>query len=198
MNQTRSRILEIARELFAAYGSDAISNAALAEALGIAVGNLWYHFRTREDLMRALAGKSQAEFEIALSDAGGSAPAALRLRNFVTRTLDVIWRYSFLITGTRDGSAARAEAQELARRQYAALEALLCEMQSAGDLVANAPKAPQLASILWILGRYWVEFSREAPHGSASIRSPADCWVLQRTALAPWVTDNAAKLLAAV
>jgi len=53
--KTRDRILLAARELFNREGYSAVTTAALAGASGIAEGNLWYHFKTKRDLLTAIA-----------------------------------------------------------------------------------------------------------------------------------------------
>ncbi|MCP5395349.1 MAG: TetR/AcrR family transcriptional regulator [Sphingomonadaceae bacterium] len=53
--KTKDRIILQARLLFNERGYGDVTTAALAEACGIAEGNLWYHFRTKRDLLQAIA-----------------------------------------------------------------------------------------------------------------------------------------------
>lgn len=53
--KTRDRIVLKARLLFNDAGYGAVTTAALAEACGIAEGNLWYHFKTKRDLLAAIS-----------------------------------------------------------------------------------------------------------------------------------------------
>lgn len=52
---TRGRIVATARSVFNREGYGAVTTASLAQACGIAEGNLWYHFRTKRDLLQAIA-----------------------------------------------------------------------------------------------------------------------------------------------
>ncbi|MEM9668501.1 MAG: TetR/AcrR family transcriptional regulator [Pseudomonadota bacterium] len=52
---TRHRIMDTARALFNEKGYGAVTNEVLSEALGIATGNIWYHFHTQRDLLDALS-----------------------------------------------------------------------------------------------------------------------------------------------
>ncbi|WFL78403.1 TetR family transcriptional regulator [Altererythrobacter arenosus] len=52
--KTRDRIIATARNLFNELGYSAVTTAALAKACGIAEGNLWYHFKTKRDLLAAI------------------------------------------------------------------------------------------------------------------------------------------------
>ena len=52
--KTKDRILKEALHLFNAQGFANVTTAALAQAVGIAEGNLWYHFNNKRALMEAL------------------------------------------------------------------------------------------------------------------------------------------------
>ena len=54
--QTRRRILDVALELFASQGYDRTSLREISERLGFSKAALYYHFRAKEDILRALAG----------------------------------------------------------------------------------------------------------------------------------------------
>jgi AcrR family transcriptional regulator len=66
---TRTQILSVARELLVAQGFAATTTRELAERLGFTKAALYYHFRTKDDLLAALA-----------------APLVERMRALVTRT----------------------------------------------------------------------------------------------------------------
>lgn len=51
---TREKIVETARQLFNRLHYANVTTAMLAEAAGISEGNLWYHFKTKRDLLEAI------------------------------------------------------------------------------------------------------------------------------------------------
>ncbi len=53
-DRTKSRILETAIELFNDRGTKAVTTNHIAAALGISPGNLYYHFRNKEEIIRAI------------------------------------------------------------------------------------------------------------------------------------------------
>ncbi|HEY8523634.1 MAG TPA: helix-turn-helix domain-containing protein [Acidimicrobiales bacterium] len=64
-SDTRQRILEVARELFTEQGYDATSLRQIAERLGFTKAALYYHFQSKEQLLRTLlepVGHTVGEF----------------------------------------------------------------------------------------------------------------------------------------
>ena len=53
-SSTRERILDVALELFGAQGYDGTSLRQIAEQLGVTKAALYYHFESKEDILRAL------------------------------------------------------------------------------------------------------------------------------------------------
>jgi AcrR family transcriptional regulator len=51
---TRTEILEVARELFSEQGYEATSLREIAERLGITKAALYYHFKSKDEILRAL------------------------------------------------------------------------------------------------------------------------------------------------
>ncbi len=73
--KTRDRIVVTALELFNEQGYGAVTTAALASACGIAEGNLWYHYNTRQALLDAIGERFSAVIEARLTLRPGGDPA---------------------------------------------------------------------------------------------------------------------------
>jgi AcrR family transcriptional regulator len=70
---TRSRILDIALELFSEHGFDGTTLQQIADRLGFSKAALYYHFRSKDDLLQALLAPAMTELE-ELLDAHESEP----------------------------------------------------------------------------------------------------------------------------
>ena len=53
--KTKDKIIETAIDLFNIHGTKAISTNHIAKEMGISPGNLYYHFRSKNDIIRSIA-----------------------------------------------------------------------------------------------------------------------------------------------
>jgi AcrR family transcriptional regulator len=65
LNNRKQQILQEASRIIASDGYGALTMRAVARASGIKLGALQYHFRTREDLLRALAAHIADTYRVA-------------------------------------------------------------------------------------------------------------------------------------
>ena len=72
MMQTKDKIIQTAINLFNMHGTKAISTNHIATEMGISPGNLYYHFRSKNDIIRTISNKFYSEvvsiFQIQLDD----------------------------------------------------------------------------------------------------------------------------------
>ncbi len=95
----RDRILEKARSLMNAQGAQAIGTTQIAEALHISPGNLYYHFKNKEEIVCVLFEGLEKDFRDALSVDIDPPIGPARFADFYLRSLDVVWEYRFFFGG---------------------------------------------------------------------------------------------------
>lgn len=84
---TRGRILDVALELFLEHGYDQTSLREIAEHLDVTKAALYYHFRTKEDILDALVGGIGDRVD-ELIEWGRAQPATLEMRRELLRRLN--------------------------------------------------------------------------------------------------------------
>ena len=97
---TRERIVEAALTLFNQQGSGAVSTNHIAAACGISPGNLYYHFRNKEEIIRAIFSQM---VQVGIEEYQAiNGPQAATNTTAVTAMLDTFvmvqrfnWRYRF-------------------------------------------------------------------------------------------------------
>jgi AcrR family transcriptional regulator len=158
---TRGRILDTALALFNEAGTAAVSTNHIAAACGISPGNLYYHYRNKEDIIRALCERMFALWEqpSALPD---DRPLALADLQAVARaTFALLWDYRFVY---RELVALLRRDEQLQRRWVAVRErgfvsfrALVDRFVAAGVLrrPADPDEVTRLAELCWLVAEFW-------------------------------------------
>jgi AcrR family transcriptional regulator len=84
---TRARIQAVAVEMFTEHGYDKTSLREIAEALGVTKAALYYHFKSKEDIIRSLLGDYFGQIDALVSwaenEPAGPARRAEILRRYV-------------------------------------------------------------------------------------------------------------------
>lgn len=85
-------ILDTARELFNELGTQASTTNHIAKAMGISSGNLHYHYKNREEIVRLLYIKMRQETKLSIEELPKSIAI---LREHEKILIQVQWRYRF-------------------------------------------------------------------------------------------------------
>ena len=112
-DETRRAAQRIALDLFTAHGYEATSLREIAEALGINKASLYYHFRSKEDILRSLFHERSNEADDLLHWLGGQPRTPDLVGATVMRwvglfSADKVRGIKFLTANPRVARAARA------------------------------------------------------------------------------------------
>ena len=161
--QTKSNILQKAIELFNESGTASISMNALAEALGISAGNLQYHYKSKEDVIRAILEQMFGEFDVIYQPAEGQFTLDT-LRQLMRLNFGIIWKYHFFY---RELTALLRNDKNLAKRYREIQEIRLQEQQELFRRLMDAgvvrrdlsdEELKNVTLIGWVLGNTWLSF----------------------------------------
>jgi len=123
-SDTRRRIQEVALELFTEQGYEATSLREIAERLGVTKAALYYHFKTKEEIVGSLIDDRLALLR-ELVDWAQAQPRTPELRREVVR------RYAAQLENVRHSNVMRfAERNRTALRENSRGEALKAAMTS--------------------------------------------------------------------
>lgn len=161
---TKSRILAKSLELFNARGARAIGTTQICEALGMSPGNLYYHYKNREEIVLALFDALEPEFEGMLLADRDPPMSAQRFTRFYTESFRVLWKYRFFFGALVD----LLQRDETLRERYRAFQArMLAHLtEIAGQFVKDGsmtkPPGPEglefVALNTWLIWMGWVRF----------------------------------------
>jgi AcrR family transcriptional regulator len=159
---TRERILNTAMDLFNQSGTSTVSTNHIADALGISPGNLYYHFRNKEEIIRALF-----EQQFALADAlyklpGDQLPTIADLQDLVRATFVMSWEYRFmyreLIALLRHDDLLQQRWIAVRNRGFDGFHDLVGMFVAAGVLrdPGDTAVVTRLAELCWLINEFWL------------------------------------------
>jgi len=91
---TKDRIIETAIGLFNSCGTTKVTTNHIAEEMGISPGNLYYHYRNKEEIIRRIWEKMTAEIKVPY-EYTDLAPDKAGLSNFLFQFFRVKYDYRF-------------------------------------------------------------------------------------------------------
>lgn len=160
---TQTRIVDAALELFNQYGTAAISTNRIAEHCGISKGNLHYHFRTKQEIIRFLFQRAVDEMDAGWYRDHLAATLEHMAAMFV-RQLQLIRDYRFFYREMaallrRDRLLRRRFAHNRERR-LAELEKFFRALGNRGlmDLPADPRRRRAIVDITWIISENWLNY----------------------------------------
>lgn len=193
----KGRILDAAVRLFNEKGTAAVSTNHIAEAAGTSPGNLYYHFRNKEEIIREIWSRVDALWENSFALPSDGQPSVDDLEAVVEETFTALWEYRFFY---RELGALTRRDPEL-RRRYLIVrgrglrgtEALLRGFAETGVLVElEGPDGfARLAKVLMLLAECWLPYE-ETAGGELEPGQIAEGAALMMQILKPYLADDAA------
>jgi AcrR family transcriptional regulator len=193
---TKGRVVEAAAGLFNELGTAAVSTNHIAEAAGISPGNLYYHFRNKEEIIRAIFERMISAWEEMSALPQDRAPTLTDLQRILEEAFSVLWEYRFFY---REFVALMRRDPELGRRYWdvrerglANTQVLLKNFVEGGVLrePEDPTAVPKLAKIFWLIAEFWLPFVEmgEETVGPERLREGVDLMV---QVLRPYITEEA-------
>jgi len=171
---TKARIVETARQLFNQRGYGAVTTATLAEECGISEGNLWYHFKTKRDLLSAIAERLAEHIEERLTMTPDPRDPVGSYVSMLESLMEELRTYRFLYRdqpsyGEHVEPIASRVAEWLARTQDS-LHAHFAAMAESGALDWPVDQLRNLAANATIILRYGLEHYNELGQPQDAVR----------------------------
>jgi AcrR family transcriptional regulator len=162
--KTKERIIETAIGLFNEQGTGVVSTNHIAEALSMSPGNLYYHFRNKEEIIRAILERMIVRWEALYAFPEERALTLADVQQIVTENFLLVWDYRFfyreLSALVQRDPVLKGRYQQIRRERLEKLEALLQLFVSASPLRSHQTPASltNLARLCWLISDYWLPF----------------------------------------
>ena len=202
--RTRERILETSLDLFNRHGEPHVTTADIADEMNISPGNLYYHFRNKDEIIGDLYASYEVQVLPLLAAPAPGVPRGADVEDLwllLHLLFERMWAYRFLYRDldelTSRNRRLGARFGELLRRGNATVTALCRGMVAAGSMRASEGEIAAVAQNVVLVATYWLSFQRL----SRAAREPAGEIDLPRAAhqvlalVSPYLVGDARTLL---
>jgi len=171
--RTRERILETSIRLFNDFGEPNVTTTTIADEMGISPGNLYYHFRSKDEIVNTLFAAFEREIDGVLAAPSAQGANAEDVWLFLHLLFESIWRYRFLYRDLNDllsrNRLLEVHFKRLLERKVEVATALCRGMVAAGEMRATERELAALATNMVVVATYWLSYDyvRNPRHQSA-------------------------------
>jgi AcrR family transcriptional regulator len=162
--RTRERILETSLALFNCLGAPHVTTSNIADEMGISPGNLYYHFRNKDEIVLELYSAYESRVLPLFADRGDRRLGVDDLWLWLHLLFEQMWSFRFLY---RDLDALTSRDRRLGvrlgalLRKGAATVVELCRgMVEAGTMHASNRDMEALAQNAMLVAAYWSAYDR--------------------------------------
>lgn len=173
--KTRDKIVQASLELFNKHGERNISTNHIAAHLNMSPGNLYYHFRNKEDIIRSIFTLYESDIIKDFKPYLNQEVNSELLLNYFDTLFNILWNYRFLYNNLADILSRdevlkvryrQTQEQVLSRSNY-----IIAQLKDDGVLIIDESEIGPLADTLKLMTSFWVSYKltqSKSPIGSIS------------------------------
>jgi AcrR family transcriptional regulator len=190
--QTRQRILDTSLAMFNAQGEPNVTTNHIADELEISPGNLYYHFRNKDDIIEHLFGRYEERIDTALAAPAGRLPGLEDVWLQLHLVFECIWDYRFLYRDLVDilsrNRRLRLRFARILKRADEQAHVVMRGLSRAGVMRASAAELDAAATNVLVISTFWMNYAA-ARGDKDEQRSIRDGIVQVMMLLAPFLRD---------
>jgi AcrR family transcriptional regulator len=164
--RTRERIVETSLELFNRDGAPHVTTAEIADEMGISPGNLYYHFRNKDDIIGELFAAFEQRLDSLFAAPAGRVADVEDLWLFLHLLFEAMRDYRFLYRDLDEllSRDRRLEGRfaRLTDRSRRTIIKLCAGMVAAGTMEASEAEINALADNVTLVATYWMSYQKIA------------------------------------
>ena len=161
--KTRNRILDVALHLFNEQGETNISTNHIADELEISPGNLYYHYRNKDDIIERLFLRFEERMDQALVAPEGRDVTLEDVWLQLHLVFECIWSYRFIyrdiINIISRNRNLRLRFARILKRGSANAQGIMRGLNETGAMRASAAEIEGLATNILVLATFWLNYA---------------------------------------
>jgi len=175
--KTRDRILAISLEMFNAQGEPNVTTNHIADELEISPGNLYYHFRNKDDIAEHLFAQFEQQMDQALLVPEGRLPNLDDIWFQMHLIFECIWKHRFIYRDLVDllsrNRKLKMHFSRILKRAQESIVAVCRGLVDAGLMAATVVEIDSVASNILLATTFWLNFEQIRP-ASSSLKQEAN------------------------
>ncbi len=160
--RTRERILETSLRLFNGFGEPNVTTTFIADELDISPGNLYYHFRSKDEIVNTIFGAFEREIEGVLAAPSARQADVEDMWLFLHVLFEAVWKYRFLYRDLNDllsrNRLLEIHFKRLLEQKVRTATALCEGLAASGELRAQHGEVAALATNMVVVATYWLSY----------------------------------------
>jgi AcrR family transcriptional regulator len=190
--QTRQRILDASLAMFNGQGEPNVTTNHIADELEISPGNLYYHFRNKDDIIEQLFGGYEQRMDAALVAPSGRLPGLEDVWLQLHLVFECIWDYRFLYRDLVDiltrNRRMRMRFARILKRADEQAHTVMRGLVQAGVMRASADEVDAASTNILVIATFWLNYA--AARGDKDERASIRDGIVQVMMLiAPFLRD---------
>ncbi|HMX10270.1 MAG TPA: TetR/AcrR family transcriptional regulator [Burkholderiaceae bacterium] len=160
--RTRERILETSLQLFNTFGEPNVTTQLISDELEISPGNLYYHFRSKDEIIESLFGQFERRIETTLAAPQSRVPDVEDIWLFLHLVFEGIWEYRFLYRDLNEllsrNRLLETHFQRIVAHKIQTAQVICEGLVGTGDMSASTAEIHTLAVNMTLIATHWLSF----------------------------------------
>ncbi|NOT89674.1 MAG: TetR/AcrR family transcriptional regulator [Lysobacter sp.] len=161
--QTRQRILDTSLAMFNTQGEPNVTTNHIADEMEISPGNLYYHFRNKDDIIEQLFARYEERMDNALAAPSGRLPELEDIWLQLHLVFECIWDYRFLYRDLVEilsrNRRMRLRFARILKRADERAHLVMRGLSQAGIMRGSADELNAAATNVLVLSTFWLNYS---------------------------------------
>ncbi|MGL6315475.1 TetR/AcrR family transcriptional regulator [Vibrio sp. WXL103] len=170
--KTRDKIVSAALELFNEHGERSITTNHIAAHIEISPGNLYYHFRNKQEIVRDIFVLYSQELLKRFEPVQGQTESLVLLKQYLDSIFTLMWKYRFFYANLPDilqrDPSLHHDYIAVQKQLQANLNDIMRTFAQLGLLKIEESEIPQLVVSLHLIASGWLAY-RSAMNASESV-----------------------------
>jgi AcrR family transcriptional regulator len=160
---TRQRILDTSLAMFNGQGEPNVTTNPISDELEISPGNLYYHFRNKDDIIEHLFQRYEERMDSALVPPDGRLPNLEDIWLQLHLVFECIWDYRFLYRDLVDilsrNRHLRLRFARILKRAAGNATTVMRGLVQAGVMRASAKEVDSTATNILVIATFWLNYA---------------------------------------